>query len=168
MKIQIHQLLENRAIICHPTAGEMASSFHLKNIDILHAGLAELLPAMNGINHAWFESVAEHCTAKHYCYPNDFWIVVVWLVKPKTKHFNVTIFNVPFESSSSDEPRNHLTEREAPIVSIKPRTDTRYKTNVQNSQQIILGSKTVWKNEICTWKETFNHVNTVVFLICSQ
>lgn len=57
-------------------------------------------------------------------------------------------------ASSSYAPLHYLTELEAPVVPTKPQ-NRQYETNVQNSQQIILGSKTVWKeNQICTRKKT--------------
>lgn len=65
-------------------------------------------------------------------------------------------FNVPFcvfmGRSSSDAPLT--SNRTGGTYCLYKTQNRRYKTNVQNSQQIILGSKTVWeqKEKKCTWK----------------
>lgn len=84
--------------------------------------------------------------------------------KPNTKRFSVTIFNVPlylFGEKFFRCTSKHQTELEAPIVSTKTQ-NRQYKTNVQNSQQNILGSKTVWKKRNLHL-EKLNHVNTAIF-----
>lgn len=83
--------------------------------------------------------------------------MVVWCYVFLNQEPSVSLspfFNVPYcGSSSSDAPHNHLTSNRTGGTYCLYKTQTQYKTNVQNSQQIILGSKTVWKNEICTWKK---------------
>jgi len=50
------------------------------------------------------------------------------------------------------------------LLSLQNPEQTQYKTNVQNSQQIILGSKTVWKkSNMHQKKKNFNLVNTASF-----
>lgn len=47
-------------------------------------------------------------------------------------------------------------------MSLQNPEQTQYKTNVQNSQQIILGSKTVWKKKKKYAPENLNRVNTAI------